>query len=42
MGKTNELTRRSFLKTAAAASLAFHVVPRHVLGGPGKTAPATG
>ena len=36
-------TRRDFLKTAAVASAApaiFHIVPRHVLGGPGNVAPS--
>ena len=32
--------RRTFLKTAAAATLGFHIVPRHVLGGDGHTPPS--
>ena len=32
--------RRSFLKSAAASSLAFTIVPRHVLGGAGFVAPS--
>ena len=32
-------SRRSFLKTGAVAS-AFYIVPRHVLGGVGYTAPS--
>jgi predicted dehydrogenase len=31
--------RRDFLKTAAAAAAGFTILPRHVLGGPGRTAP---
>ncbi len=34
-----KLNRRKFLGSAAAASLAITVVPRHVLGGPGYVAP---
>jgi len=40
--RTNQLsriTRREFIGTAAAAT-AFTIVPRHVLGGPGKTPPS--
>lgn len=33
-------SRRSFLKTAAVAATAFMIVPRHVLGGRGFTAPS--
>lgn len=33
-------SRRTFLKTTGAASLAFTIVPRHVLGGPGYVAPS--
>jgi hypothetical protein len=36
----SELNRREFLGTAAAAAAAFTIVPRHVLGGPGYTAPS--
>ena len=32
--------RRKFLKTAATAAAGFMIVPRHVLGGPGYTAPS--
>ena len=32
--------RRSFVRTAAAASVAPLIVPRHVLGGPGQTPPS--
>jgi len=34
------ISRRSFLDAAAKASLAFTIVPRHVLGGPGYIAPS--
>ena len=34
------VTRRSFLKGAAGAAAAFTIVPRHVLGGAGYTAPS--
>ncbi|HEY7153282.1 MAG TPA: Gfo/Idh/MocA family oxidoreductase [Gemmataceae bacterium] len=34
------MTRRRFLKGAVAASATFTIVPRHVLGGPGHTAPS--
>ena len=34
------LTRRQFLGHAGAAAAAFSIVPRHVLGGPGRTAPS--
>jgi predicted dehydrogenase len=34
------LTRRAFLGTAAGAAAGMMVVPRHVLGGPGYTAPS--
>ncbi len=37
--KTSTYSRRSFLKTAALGSSVF-IVPRHVLGGPGYTAPS--
>lgn len=37
----NSLTRKSFLKTSALATASsFFFVPRHVLGGPGYTAPS--
>jgi predicted dehydrogenase len=35
----NSITRASFLRRSAAAALAFHIVPRHVLG-QGQTAPS--
>ena len=34
------MKRRAFLKTAAAATFAFQIVPRHVLGGDGHTPPS--
>ena len=40
MANTKKINRREFLGTAAAASLAFTVVPRQVLGGPGYVAPS--
>lgn len=33
-------SRRDFLKSTALAAGAFMIVPRHVLGGPGYTAPS--
>jgi predicted dehydrogenase len=33
-------SRRAFLSTAAGAAVGFTIVPRHVLGGPGQTAPS--
>lgn len=36
--RKSKINRREFLGSAAAASLAFTVVPRHVLGGPGYVA----
>ncbi|NQZ60087.1 MAG: Gfo/Idh/MocA family oxidoreductase, partial [Lentisphaeraceae bacterium] len=38
--KTSKLTRRSAVKAIAASACAFNIVPRHVLGGPGYTAPS--
>jgi myo-inositol 2-dehydrogenase/D-chiro-inositol 1-dehydrogenase len=38
--KKNNTGRRDFLKKSAAAALAFTIVPRHVLGGEGYTAPS--
>lgn len=35
-----KINRRKFLESAASASLAFTVVPRHILGGPGFIAPS--
>jgi predicted dehydrogenase len=40
MSPQKKINRRQFIGTAAAASLAFTVVPRHVLGGPGYIAPS--
>ena len=40
MANSNKINRRKFLGSAAAASLAFTVVPRHVLGGEGYIAPS--
>jgi hypothetical protein len=37
---TRRISRRTVLGGAASAAMAFHAVPRHVLGGPGKTAPS--
>jgi predicted dehydrogenase len=37
---TKNLTRREFLKNSAVAAAAFSIVPRHVLGGTGYTAPS--
>ena len=39
MANSRKIRRRDFIGSAAAASLAFTVVPRHVLGGPGFVAP---
>jgi len=36
----SDMNRREFLGTAAASAAAFTIVPRHVLGGPGYTAPS--
>jgi predicted dehydrogenase len=40
MGRSNHSTRREFLKTGAAATAVFSIVPRHVLGGRGFVAPS--
>lgn len=40
MATTKKINRREFLGSAAVASLAFTVVPRQVLGGPGYVAPS--
>ena len=40
MANSKKINRREFLGSAAAASLAFTVVPRQVLGGPGYIAPS--
>ena len=37
---TRRVSRRSLLKSAAASSVAFTIVPRHVLGGAGVIAPS--
>jgi len=37
--QNGRISRRDFMG-AAAATAAFTVVPRHVLGGPGQTAPS--
>jgi len=39
MSKSEGMSRRTFLRTTAGAA-AFTIVPRHVLGGPGYTAPS--
>src|SRR5690349_6131521 len=36
----SDQNRRKFLGTAATATAAFSIVPRHVLGGPGVVAPS--
>lgn len=40
MSPTNNINRRTFLESAAKASIAFTIVPRHVLGGHGYIAPS--
>ncbi len=40
MAGKSGISRRSFIKKAAAAGGAFFIVPRHVLGGPGYTPPS--
>ncbi len=40
MRMKKEISRRGFLRNAAATTAAFTVVPRHVLGGRGHTAPS--
>ncbi len=40
MTTSKKINRREFLGSAAAASVAFTVVPRQVLGGPGFVAPS--
>ena len=37
--KSSAITRQDFIKTAALAA-GFYIVPRHVLGGRGHTAPS--
>src|SRR5947209_13948589 len=36
-----QMKRRTFLQTAAAATFGFHILPRHVLGGPGHKPPSS-
>ncbi len=38
--KGRNLSRRNFLGTTTAAAAAFTIIPRHVLGGKGYTAPS--
>jgi predicted dehydrogenase len=40
MGKTGSISRRKFLRRTIAAAATVALVPRHVLGGPGYTAPS--
>ena len=40
MAKLRKINRREFLGSAAAASIAFTVIPRHAFGGPGYVAPS--
>ncbi|MGO8927752.1 MAG: Gfo/Idh/MocA family oxidoreductase [Limisphaerales bacterium] len=40
MNPNHQLTRRAFLKTSITALATISIVPRHVLGGPGVTAPS--
>ena len=40
MTAKKSIPRREFIGTAAAASIGFTIVPRHVLGGPGYVAPS--
>jgi len=40
MQKKNSFSRRGFIKGGALAAAGFSIVPRHVLGGPGYTAPS--
>src|SRR3990172_9281802 len=40
MTSSKKINRREFLGSATAASLAFTIVPRNVLGGPGFVAPS--
>jgi hypothetical protein len=40
MKQKRNINRREFIGTAAAASVAFTILPRHVLGGPGFIAPS--
>src|SRR5262245_57719301 len=40
MSNSLQQTRRQFVSTAAATAFSFTIVPRHVLGGAGHTAPS--
>lgn len=40
MAHKNKINRREFIGSAAVASLAFTIVPRHVIGGPGFVPPS--
>src|SRR5512137_3222509 len=40
MARSQEITRRKFIKTGAAAVASLTIVPRRVLGGPGYIAPS--
>jgi len=40
MANKSSITRRSFIKGTLAAAGGFFIVPRHVLGGPGRTPPS--
>ena len=40
MATRKKISRRQFIASTATASLAFSIVPRHVLGGPGIVAPS--
>jgi len=40
VNKPSKLSRRQFIKGAAASAAAFTIVPRHVLGGPNNTPPS--
>src|SRR5512133_3577340 len=40
MNESRLFTRRAFLKTSIASLATISIVPRHVLGGPGQTAPS--
>ncbi|NQV35039.1 MAG: Gfo/Idh/MocA family oxidoreductase, partial [Phycisphaeraceae bacterium] len=40
VSRTEDLSRRQFMKQAATATAAFSIIPRHVLGGAGYTAPS--
>ena len=40
MKKDKNLSRRTFVRTTAAAATAFTILPRHVLGGNGFMAPS--